>query len=289
MQSFPSIQHTKWRLTVFLCLLAYLSATAQTIENIRTSFDQSSQLMFIYYDVKGLNYKKEIMITPKIIRGDTSPVPIKSISGDTGWLNQGGRNKLIIWDNFEDGVDSLNSVKIEIIPEVRKAVIPHYWGLALQGSNSAPFGIKIIRLNHFGVFAGFRTGKLPPAYRYTISNSGEMNYLESGVYEIGSKRRLASYAITAGPVFQMTRTIYVYTGAGYGAEQIFWEYQSFNLDKTLLGNNWALNETINRKGIVTDIGAVFRLGHVLIDLGLSTIQFKSFQITGGLGLSFSEK
>lgn len=283
-----SIQYTKWRIAVFLCLLAYLPATAQSVANVRTSFDQSSQLMLIYYDLKGLNYKKEIMIIPQIVSGDTSLAPIKSLSGDFGWRNQGGKNNLIIWDNFKDGVNSLDAVKIELKTELRNATIPHFWSLALHGSNSAPFGVKMTRLSPIGFFAGFRMGRLPPAYRYSADNTGVIDYFESGVYEIGSEQRRVSYAITAGPVYQLTRNVYAYAGAGYGAEQVFWRYQSFNLKMELIGSDWALNNNFDRKGIIADAGAEVRIGRLVLDLGLSTIRFKSFQIIGGVGMPLSK-
>lgn len=283
-----SIQHTKWQIAIFLYLLTYLPAMAQTVVNVRTSFDQSNQLMLIYYDLKGLNYKKEIMITPQIVSGDASLTLVKSLSGDFGWRNRGGKNKLIIWDNFKDGVNGLDEVKIELKTELRDAVIPRFWSLALHGSNSAPFGVKIANLSPIGFFAGFRVGRLAPPYRYTASDTGVMDYFESGVYEIGSERRLASYAITAGPVFQLTRNVYAYAGPGYGAEQVFWKYQSFNLKMEPIGSYWALNKNINRKGLTADGGAVVRIGRLVIDLGVSTIRFKSFQIIGGVGISLSK-
>jgi len=284
MQHSTSVHGTHWRLAAFLCL-AYLSATAQTIENVRTSFDQSKQLMFINYDLKGLNYKKEIKITPYIVSGDASLPPVKSLIGDFGWVTRGGKNKVMIWDPLKDGLKSLEGIKIELKTEARDAAIPRLRGVALQGSNSAPFGVKCMQLSRIGFFAGFRVGRLPPGYRYTISDAGEMDYLESGVYEIGTEKRLASYAITAGPIFQMSRNIYAYTGMGYGIEQRFWKYQSYNLVKSPVSSDWALSENTNRKGIAADAGIVIRVGRrVLIDVGGSSIQFKSFQITGGIGL-----
>ncbi len=289
MQIPPSILCSKWRLAVLFCLLAYWPATAQTVKNIRTSFDQSKQLMFIYYDLKGLNYKKEIEITPYYLSGDASLPPIKSLSGDTGWVTRGGKNKLIIWDPFKDGVTSLKDIQITLKTTPRRAEIPSYWAVALQGSNSAPVGLKVMQLSQVGFYGGFRIGKLPPSYRYTVNDEGEMKYLESGVYEFGSERRLAGYAMTAGLVYQLSRNVYIYGGGGAAVEQLFWKYQAYNLDKTLISSDWALNETINRKGITAESGVVLRFGRVTLDLGVSTIQLKSYQIIGGLGFSFVNK
>lgn len=289
MHHFNFDQNRKWRLAASLWLLTYLSAIAQTVENVHTTFDQSRQLMLINYDLKGLSYKQEIKITPYLVSSQNElPPAIKTLTGDFNWVSRGGKNKVIIWDPLKDGVNSLSGFQVKINTELRDAAIPRLWGIALQGSNSAPIGIKGIQLSRIGFFAGFRVGKLPPTYRYTVTDAGYMNYLESGVYEIGTEKRLASYAVTAGPVFQVARSTYAYIGAGYGVEQLFWNYQAYNLDKSPVSSDWALNENVNRKGVTVDAGCVLRFGRILIDLGLSTIQFKSFQITGGIGLTFSK-
>ncbi|GEM_PF-2343774 len=288
LSTMPHTTSYQWFSMALFLLLTPVFSTAQMVENVRTSFDQSKQLMFIYYDVKGLNYKKEIEIIP-IIKSDTaSAVNIKSLSGDYGWLKKGGKNKLVVWDPFKDGVNGLEGVQIELKTEVRGAAVQKFWYGCFQGSNSAPFGLKVARLNRIGFFGGFRVGQLPPSYRYTVSNTGVMDYTESGVYEIGTERRLASYAITAGPIFQLTRNVYAYAGFGYGLERLFWKYQAYNLDRNPIGKGeWALNESINRKGFMSDVGAMIRFGRVLIDLGMSGIG-NSYQIIGGVGYSFSK-
>lgn len=287
MKLFTSVHSIKWCLVACLCLLAQLPAVAQLIKNVRTSVDQSKQVMIIRYDLTGLHFKKEIKVVPYIIGSDSLASPIKSLSGDFGWVSQSGKNKEIVWDFFKDGVTSLQDIQIDIKSETRDATLPRFWGVALQGSNSAPFGVKGMQLGRLGFFASARFGKFPRSHEYMVSNAGVIDYPELGVYIIGTEKRLASYAIIAGPVFQMGRKIYGYLGAGYGAEQLYWKYKEYDLNNILLGGNWALNESINEKGLAVDTGLVIRLGRVLIDLGLNTINFKSVQIIGGLGLTFS--
>lgn len=287
MYFFGSILHTKWHLALPLCLLACLPVTAQTVENVRDTFDQSRQLIVIQYDLKGLNYRKEIKITPYTESKDAALKPMQSLSGDFGWINKGGKNKVIIWDPFKDGINSFEGIQIKLISsEVRDAEAPRFRGVALHGSNSAPWGIKYMQLSRVSFFAAFRVGKFPPSYTYTVSNAGEIDYPNTGVYQIGTEKRLAGYAITAGPTIRAARNTYVYVGAGYSVEQIFWKYQAYDLNKSPVGTAWALNESINRKGITIDAGIVIRLGRLLLEVGGSTIQFKSFQVTGGIGLAF---
>ncbi len=289
MNSFGSIHRIKFHLALLSCILAYLPATAQTVENVRATFDQSTQLMVIRYDLKGLNYKKEIKITPYIESNNPALPEMQSLSGDFGWVNKGGKDKMITWDPFKDGINSLEGVQVKIkASEVRNAEAPRYRGLVLHGSNSAPFGLKYMHLGKIGFFAAFRMGKFPPDYDYTVTDAGVIDYPNSGVYQIGTEKRLAGYAFTAGPTIRVARNAYLYVGAGYGVEQLFWKYQAFDLDKKPLKTAWALNENIDRKGITMDAGIIIRRGRLLLELGGSSIQFKSFQITAGVGLAFAK-
>lgn len=286
MQIFGSNQHAKSHLIILVSLLAYLPATTQTVENIRDTLDQSKQLVYIYYDLKGLNYKKEIKITPYIESANGTLTAMQSLSGDFGWVNKGGKNKVVTWDPFKDGITSFDSVQIKVISsEVRDATIPRFRGIMLHGSNSAPFGLKYLQLGGVGFFAGFRMGNLPPSYNYTVTDAGVIDdYPNTGVYEISDEERVAGYAITAGPTFQVGRNVFVYAGAGYGVEQLFWEYEAYDLDKTPLGSEWALNESVDSKGVAVDAGIILRFGRILLDVGGGTIQFKSYQIIGGIGI-----
>jgi hypothetical protein len=159
----------------------------------------------------------------------------------------------------------------------------------IQGSKSAPLGLKYVSLGRLGYYAGFRMGYLPPAYRYSVSNTGTIAYSESGVYQIGSETKLASYAATGGLTAQIHKKVYAYAGLGYGVEQLFWKYQAFNLDYKLVSNEWALNEQINHKGLAGEFGITARFGKILIETGMCAIGGRSstIQITAGIGYVLS--
>ncbi|MBV6440420.1 MAG: hypothetical protein DYG98_25515 [Haliscomenobacteraceae bacterium CHB4] len=281
---------------------AYTTAFSQTIENVRDSFDQSRQLMLIYYDLNDLSYKQEVFVVPHIRLRDSSiageyPFPAqdrlakKYFSGDYGWIGKGGDNKRIIWDPLRQGFDQLS--EIQVVPMIEKtqdAPAPRFWTIFWHGSNSAPFGIKIARLSRIGFFAGFRMGHLPPSHRYKVSDAGVMDYRESGVYEIGAASRLASFAATGGLVLQIARQMYAFVGGGYGKEQLFRKYDEFNLNYELVGSNWALHENLDAKGAFYDLGLTLRLRNQLcIEIGTGTVNFQSYQILGGIGYAFSKK
>lgn len=281
---------------------AYTTAFSQTIENVRDSFDQSRQLMLIYYDLKGLSYKQEVFVAPQIRLRDSSiagkyPFPEqgkpakKFFSGDYGWIAKGGDNKRIVWDPLRQGFNQLTEIQIvPLIEKIRDAPAPRFWTVFWQGSNSAPIGIKIARLSRIGFFAGFRMGRLPPLHRYTVSDAGVIDYRESGVYEIGAASRLASFAATGGLVLQIARKMYVFVGGGYGKEQLFRKYNEFNLNYEPVGSNWALHESLNAKGAFYDLGITLRLRNQLcIEIGTGTVNFQSYQILGGIGYAFSKK
>ncbi len=275
--------------SVFVCsLLCVLPGIAQTVENKRIDFDQSRQVMLIHFDVEGLNYKKAVKVTPHIKSGERLLPTTRGLSGDTAWLNRGGQHKLMVWDPFKDGVDSLKDIRVDFELAVKEVASPRFWGIAFQGSNSAPFGFKAMQLGRLGFYASVRSSGQAPPSGYTVSDAGAIDYKESGVYVITNKKRLASATFVGGPVLQVARKIYVYVGGGYGTEQLFWGYEAYNLDKNLTGSFWALNESINRKGVVIDAGATLRVGRLLFDLGMSSIQFDAFQITGGIGFTLAK-
>lgn len=314
MRLFTLIQYIpqRWLAFLFVTIRIIQPTQAQVVENVRDSFDQSRQLMYIYYDLTGLNYKQEVEITP-FITGDSSllkslsessniePVRVvidhgrpvyymQSISGDYGVFDRNGKNKLIVWDPFKDGISDFRNTRINIRANVRLIPREIYAGLVVQGSNSAPFGAKVVAFNvlgRMGAYLGFRTSGKRPDYRYTVTDEDGIKYLESGVYEIGTRSQVYGSALTAGLLFPMARNLHGYAGVGFGTERLFWEYKAYNLDKTLTGTYWALNENVNRRGAVVEAGLNLRLGRLLLEAGASTVEFKSVQITGGIGLKFA--
>ena len=300
--NFSTYFHSVRGLLISLAIfVAYITAHTQpTIENVRDSFDQSRQLMFIYYDLKGLSLKQEILIVPRVRLGDTlltddyqslerHGTTRRIFSGDCGWVSEGGKNKRIIWDPLREGFDQISDIQIGFKTEVKEASVPRYWAIFWQGSNSAPIGIKIERLSRVGFFAGLRTGWLSPSYRYTVSDAGVIDdYRETGIYEIGSRSRLASFAATGGIILQIARKMYAFGGLGYGKEQLFWEYNEYNVKLDYVGSSWALNESVNSEGAFYDLGITMRVSNrFFIELGTGTENFRSYQILGGIGYTFS--
>lgn len=267
------------------CVLIVGQTTGQAFQNLHTTFDQSGQMMQISYDLKHINFKKQVRIQPFLEWENGATMPLQSLSGDYGWLRRGGKNKLICWDPFKDGLDSLSGFEIKLETQIRGAAPPRFWGLALHGSNSAPIGLKLMQLRKVGFYAAVRTGRMPPRYQYAVRDSGALvDYRDSSVYKITDKRKLAGYAITIGQVLQLSRNMYAYAGLGYGAEELFWQYESFDTSKKSLGRSWALNERINQKGVVLEGGFLFRFNPFVFDIGISSIQIKSLQVTAGIGV-----
>lgn len=278
-------------LTLGLIVLSNLMY-AQYIDEVKSVFDQTSQLMVISYDIKNLSFKKNIQILPTLYYNNDSTDLLSSryISGDYGWINHKRKSYTIYWDAFKDGKDNFSSLDIKMKYNVKKANIPRRWNIAVHGSNSAPFGLKLSSLSILGWYATFRVGNLPPSYKYTVQSNGEIEqFRESGVYQIGSQSKLSSYGFSVGPILQLDRKLYTYAGIGLGKEQLFWQYDAYNLNKELTANEWALNESINNKGLFIDLGLIYASKIVSYDLGFTTNSLQSFQIIGGIGISFNKK
>lgn len=288
MRKSPSIWLKNLLLVSIMLVSAPILLDAQELKNVRDSFDQAKQQWLIFYDLKAMGFKRSVAITPFMINaGDTIPLPKDVLSGEFGLVTRGGRSKCVRWDVFRtEGLDSLAGVKFWLEAPMK----PSFWAIEAQASNSAPFGLKIIRSAQVGFYAGFRLGKLPVDYRYRISDAGAMEYDEPGIYRVGTARRLASWAATAGGIFPVGRRTYISSGLGYGIEQLFWRYEAFGLDKEPLGNYWALNKHFNRRGLMVELSAGRRMSRRwLIGLGVSSIAGRNLQVIGSLGYIFSEK
>lgn len=294
------VSNLKRHTVIIMMLLFSLSALAQKVENVRTTFDQTRQLVFIDYSITGLDFhfRKELIVTPYLVTAQGDRIPLRSASGAIGVQTSNGKNKRIVWDFAKDGLYSFAGNQITLQVNIRDAAPTRYFGLMLHGSNSSPLGAKAVSLssNNKGYYLGFRLGHLPPNYRYKVFNSGIIDYPESGVYRIGSEKRLSSLAVTGGYIFQVHKNIYANVGLGYGREQLFWRYRAFNLDGDLISEaeEWALNDQINSNGLVGELGITARAGRVLMEAGLAfygiqsaTKNKQTFQITAGIGYVFS--
>lgn len=278
---------------------------AQKLERLRDTFDQSSQLFVLRYKLSGLGFRKQVFVQTRVWTDSNTTPDIKprSLAGDTAWVKDNGW-KTITWDPFRDGVQDLEDLNLGLeISAEKPAVLPQYWAVAWHGSNSAPFGLKVARLSPVGFFGSFRSSLqekpvagnplLTTQREYPAGYTGPVidEYPLNGVYEIQDERRLASWAVSGGIVGQVGRKLYVYGGPGYGIEQLYWQYKAYDPDNNPPNGveGWVVNEDVNHEGIVFDLGAMLRLGRVVLDAGGSTIGFRTFQVIGSIGITLHKK
>jgi len=286
----------KFILYVSLVCVVLPRGFAQQVEDIRDTFDQSGQYFLLQYDLKKASFKEEVFIQPRILNAPSDSIALKSLRGDFGWVPVKGKRKTITWDPFRDGVNDIDGLQLGLEEDLptRPAVLPRYWALSWNASNSAPLGLKITRLSPIGFFVGYRRSWYLKPLDNALTTVADQpatiaNYKTDGVYEIGEESRLCSWAATGGVVVQVARRVYVYGGVGYGAEQLYWKYDILNPDYEQINQSWVINKEINSEGVVFDAGAYLRFGRFVIDIGASTIQFNTnAQIIGGLGYTLTK-
>lgn len=289
MKHLPALIKGIFSITALWGLTCMQPVFAQKIENQKQVFDQSRQILQIYYDVTGLNYRKELRVTPMLELADGQQIDLPDATGAIGMMKKNSKGNLIELDPFKAGIERPEQAKIILVADIRKRQQPERYLLGLQGSNSAPLGLKFWRVAPIGAYVGFRLGALPPSYRYTVNNEGQIDYKQVGIYEIVNQRRLASLAATTGVVAQIAPKLYGTLGIGYGIEQLFWKYNEYDLDKNLLGKAWALNENINHKGTIAEVGISCFLKPVYVELGVATFALNSYQLLFGLAYVFEKK
>lgn len=286
----------KTAIRVFFALLGLwtrASCTAQVTEDEvpahKFYLGQNSSAYFIEYNLPKVRYNKRIKLSPVLVQENGEHITLASVRGDTGWQV---KKKLIRieWDPLKEQniqVVATPPIRLKKITETLKA--PVIESIHYLGSNSTPYGLKYIsKTSPIPFYLAGRMLDLPPSHgNDVISTTGKINYLRSGVYIVQNERKFSSYAVSGGFVFRTGKKLYVNFGGGYGAEQLFWKIDEYNLDYKKTGSTWAITEnTLNQAGEFFEAGLMWKQNRTLFSLGASTIQFTIYQISFGFNFIF---
>lgn len=256
-------------------------------------FDQSKQAYIILYDMAKIKMNEKLKLVPFYYSKQSNDmIFLKTITGDTAWQTA-PKLVQIEWDPFKDKLDLNEFFNVQLILFEKKTSTkaPLINSVHYQGSNSALIGLKyMFKIRKAPVFIAGRIGALPPVFRYTVNDSGVIkNYNVDGVYQIGSERKLGSFAILVGSTLRFESNWYLNLGVGFGTERLYWKFDAFNLNYEKIGeSSWALNEnTAQQNGFIFETGLMRKSGRFLFNLGTCSVAFKAYQITAGVGLIFN--
>lgn len=161
----------------------------------------------------------------------------------------------------------------EIIKKERKPI-----GISLLADISLPepaFGaMTLLCGERFGGYLKFRSNFKASGYSYDCSADGTT---ESGYIWTSGRSRISKLSLSAGGAIRCGERLFVCMGAGYGRRLLLWEDSS---------GEWARVEGSSRSGLVTEVGALMRLGRFAVYTGVSAIGFRYLDAEIGVGLNF---
>lgn len=289
----------------FLCsvlgLLVLLTCSAQKRKVFPDSvyFSQTKLALILTYPLPKIRFNRQIKLTPVYVHPNLKEDTLtKNIRGDIDWQFR-SKKALIAWDLFRDTIRNPGKKNFYLIEEKSTRELPDIRSIHLQGSNSAPAGVRyifsksstpFISTEYASFYLSIKTGCFRPIFRDTVSLNGKIiNYNNSGVYELTLERRLASFAFLMGYVLQFDKNCFVNIGGGFGLEQLFWRFEEYNLDYQRTGKSWAIHEsTIKQIGFpCVETGVMVLCKNLLFSAGISATRFKVYQLNAGIGMQLN--
>ncbi len=279
---------TKKILTILVLSLCGYSAFSQNITNIKASVTYDNKIA-VSYQITGAKYYQSfnvsLFVSPD--NGVTWQGPLTEVKGDVGEGIEKGK-KVIYWDFLNEipivNEDVIFDVRVEVIErKVEKSFFISY-----VGNDVTPFGVRVGLLGKTGFYIEARMS--PSAFNeaaYTYEDGSIKNYNKPGYYEFTSAEGWSAFSVVAGATFQLGKTGFIYTGAGYAFEKYLFaidEYTYNPPEKT--GDAYVKDSEYSVTGFELDAGLMLRFGKFLITGGGYTINFESFGWTAGIGVSF---
>lgn len=275
---------------LFFLLVATISLSAQTVENIRV--EQDGDKLEITYRIGGSTSDETYFVTLTCSIDGGTPFEPKSTLGDVGQNIAGGKPvNTIIWDVFKD-VDEIGEVEffVKVELEGKKEEPPSFakpvetpqqtnqfktdskpsnvqnerhFFVAYSGTSVSPYGAKLGYIKNWGFYGAIRIGA---TYNY------EPNYLWEEIdvtveFAAGIAKQIVQYNKFRA---------YAYGGIGYG------------------GNNYEFYDNVNTFNSASyidyygtfDFGAMGVLGMFYFDLGLTVNGYYGASPIFGIGLVF---
>ena len=172
-----------------------------------------------------------------------------------------------------------------LIPQQERGVSPsvRLWkyktDFIILAEMSAPdlsYGLRAgVKGVTFGGYLAFRSNFVKASADYTCHSDGT---IENGsVFWPGGAERTASFTASAGFLAQAASWLTFYAGAGYGSRQLLWQ----DID-----GGWAEVSDWSAKGLAMEAGAIFRWNRIAFSAGVSSVKFRTFSATAGVGFCF---
>jgi hypothetical protein len=244
----------------------------------------------VTYSIKGLKFNQSFSAVSLWVskdRGETYKGPLKEVSGDVGPGIRNG-DYTITWSAMKE----MPFINEELIFDVRGKMAEEKIGrskfISYVGNGMTYIGFRAGMIGKTGFYGEIRLSPLAFASTdYTYKNESIPDYDQEGYYEFTDGKGYSAFSVLGGLIFQTGRHFHVYTGAGYGWQKYMYEITnySYSNDSPTSTSN-VVDDDHHVKGLELDAGMIYMFKRVLLSAGLTTINFKTFNYTGGIGLTF---
>ena len=275
----------------FLLLLLSVITTAtfsQSVKNIEVR--TNGEKILVAYTISGLkDYQDISRISFYVSRdgGRTFEGPLKEISGDIGPGLKNGKH-IMVWDVFKEmpflEEELIFDIRLSIAEKKRKRAIM----ISLVGNTVTPLGLRVGQLGGIGWYAEFRSSLTPfTTTDYTYDNDAIVDYDKAGYYQFTGAKGYAAWSAVGGATFQASRLVYFTVGGGYGVENYIYEIDEYTYEPELkTGSSWAKDNDYSNSGFELDAGIILKFNKFIISGGATSINFKTVNWLGGIGVAF---
>lgn len=158
-------------------------------------------------------------------------------------------------------------------------------------SIQAPYGVTVGGVaRRMGWYVRFKTNMSFADYTGECNNSNGGTVIgisNNESYQFSNRKKINSYAGTAGMVVKCTPWLYTSVGLGYGERVLLNFYKTNSYDDVNKHREiWCKNIDSSYKGIAADLDVMVKLGPIFLSAGCNTINFKYIDLNAGLGVFF---
>ena len=178
-------------------------------------------------------------------------------------------------------VEKIVEVPVERVVEVPVEVpvdpvrpVTHYLLLAQAVVPDFSYGLMAGVLRTAGFYVRFDSNFRFPTADYSCTSDGQAPYGQIWTSGRSVRSRLSA---TGGGLWHPAPWLTLYAGAGYGWRSFFWED---------LSGRWAVVSDVSHKGLAADLGVVVNIDRFALSAGVSTLAFRRFDCSVGLGVFF---
>lgn len=248
-------------LTMGLLTCGIAAIAQKSVSDIR--IQQQDSLLYVFYNLKN---PSDISLYFSLDDGKTFTGPLTNVTGDVGTDVANGTGKLIIWDIVKEiGYIDIDRARVKVVanqtaqqrtPRILKRQSLLMGGVAFN-NNQLSYTLMYGQVKKWGWY-----GKVKSNFRFDTKD-GFYDYRDPNHAPIfwSGENNNSRLAAMVGGIWNMTRPVMIYAGAGYGFRHINWE---------TIGKQKIRMSQYSYQGAEIELGIIARWKKFLISAGISS-------------------